>query len=130
MPFLVPGVTQEYPTIEDWSQEHDSSEGPKTYLKERSSASGIRKVLSPEAIQRRRKQNRASQLAFRARTKKMVEDLQQRLTQCTEENHTMYLTMENLLEKAESLKRAIEGALASQRSIIFESTAREGKVLV
>ena len=55
----------------------------------------------------------------------MVDDLRQQLTQCTEHNNTMYLTMQNLLENAESLKRAIEGALAFQRSFIFENQQEE-----
>lgn len=125
MPLLPPGMMQEHPSIEDWSQERDGSEGSKSFLEAAPPTERAGKALSSEAIQRRRQQNRASQLAFRARTKKMVDDLRQQLTQCTEHNNTMYLTMQNLLENAESLKRAIEGALASQRSFIFDVQQEE-----
>jgi hypothetical protein len=120
----MPGVMQEHLSIEDWSQERDSSKARKD--PKAISPTGRRgKHLSSEAIQRRRQQNRASQLAFRARSKKMVEDLRQQLTQCTEHNNTIYVTMQNLLENADSLKRAIENALAFQRLFLFENKQEE-----
>jgi hypothetical protein len=125
MPLLPPAAAQVHPTIEEWPHDQDFSRGPKAFLEGGLPANGTVKVLSPEAIQRRRQQNRASQLAFRARTKKMVEELRHQLTQCAQNNQTMYLTMQNLLEKTESLKAAIEGALASQRSMIFEQQQKE-----
>jgi hypothetical protein len=125
MPLLLPSVMQQHPSNENWSQERGSSEGSKAISEGAPPTERAGKALSSEAIQRRRQQNRASQLAFRARTKKTVDDLRQQLTQCTEHNNTMYFTMQNLLENAESLKRAIEGALASQRSFIFENQQEE-----
>jgi hypothetical protein len=122
---LLPGAMQEHLTIEDWSADSTSSEGPKTFREGRSPVNRTGKPQSAEAIERRRQQNRASQLAFRARTKKLVEDLRQQITECTEHNHTMYITMQNLLEKTEMLKTSIEGALALQRSVCFETHQRE-----
>jgi hypothetical protein len=92
MPFLMPGVMQEHPSIEDWSQERDYSKGRKA-LEAAPPKDSAGEFLSSEAIQPRRQQNRANQVAFRARTKKMVDDLQQQLTQCTEHNTTMYSTL-------------------------------------
>ena len=74
----------------------------------------IRRPPSGEALERRRQQNRAAQLAFRDRSKKQVEELRQELTQCVEFNQRMYLTMRELLERTEALKRDLEGALALQ----------------
>jgi hypothetical protein len=125
MPLLLPDIVQEHPSIKDWSQERDSSESSKASLGPAPPKDRIGKSLSSEAIQRRQQQNRANQVAFRARTKKMVDDLQQQRTQCTEHNSTMYLTLQNLLENAELLKRAIEGALAFQRLFIFENQQEE-----
>jgi hypothetical protein len=124
MPLLMPGGMQEHPSIEDWSQERDNSKGPSAPLATQPT-DRRGKALSSEAIQRRRQQNRASQFAFRARSKKMVDDLRQQLAQFTEHNNAMHRTMQNLLENAESLKRAIEGALAFQRSFLLENQQEE-----
>ena len=74
----------------------------------------VRKPPSGEALERRRQQNRAAQLAFRERSKKQIEEMRQELTQCVEYNQKMYSTMRELLERTEALKRDIEGALAMQ----------------
>ena len=74
----------------------------------------IRKPPSGEALERRRQQNRAAQLAFRERSKKQVEEMRQELVQCVEYNQKMYLTMRELLERTEALKKDIESALALQ----------------
>src|SRR4051812_43516725 len=66
--------------------------------------SRIRKVPSSEALERRRRQNRAAQLASRERTKKIVEELKGALTRCTEFNQEMCDKMQEVLEIADTLK--------------------------
>ncbi|KAE8444179.1 hypothetical protein EG329_000776 [Mollisiaceae sp. DMI_Dod_QoI] len=67
---------------------------------------------SAEAIARRRKQNRVSQAAWRARNKELVEELRQEIAEYSEYNQTMQDTMHSLLKTTESLKGVIEHALA------------------
>jgi hypothetical protein len=67
---------------------------------------------SAEAIARRRKQNRVSQAAWRARNKELVEELRQEIAEHTEYNQTMQETLRSLLKTTESLKGVIENALA------------------
>lgn len=68
---------------------------------------------SAEAVARRRKQNRVSQAAWRARNKELVEELRQEITEHAEYNESMHETMKSLLQTTESLKGAIESALAA-----------------
>jgi hypothetical protein len=69
---------------------------------------------SAEAVARRRKQNRVSQAAWRARNKELVEELRQEISECSEYNQGMHQTMQALLKTTESLKGAIESALAQK----------------
>lgn len=80
---------------------------PQPHIKRRT-----RKAPSGEALEQRRQQNRAAQLAFRERSKKQVEEMRQELIQCVEYNQKMYLTMWELLERTEALKKDIASALA------------------
>jgi hypothetical protein len=90
----------------------------------------VRKVRNPpsaEAVARRRQQNRASQLAFRERSKREVDTLKQDLADCTEENQKMYTTMRGLLERTETLKLAIEEALTAHKPRTYRSmSAKSG----
>lgn len=91
-----------------------------------------RRAPSGEALERRRQQNRAAQLAFRERSKKQVEDMRQELTQCVEYNQKMYSTMRELLGRTEALKMDTEGALALQPPLNYslesESASRTTSV--
>ncbi|KAE9364712.1 hypothetical protein N431DRAFT_489224 [Stipitochalara longipes BDJ] len=72
---------------------------------------------SPPAVdksERRRQQNRTSQLAFRQRSKMTLMALQEELDQSLLVNETLYGTIEALLDKTEDLKRSIEDVLASR----------------
>ncbi|KAH7363781.1 hypothetical protein BKA65DRAFT_121909 [Rhexocercosporidium sp. MPI-PUGE-AT-0058] len=69
---------------------------------------------SAEAVARRRKQNRVSQAAWRARNKELVEELRQEISEYSEYTGNMQQTMQSLLQTTESLKSAIECALAQQ----------------
>ncbi|KAL2072880.1 hypothetical protein VTL71DRAFT_12223 [Oculimacula yallundae] len=69
---------------------------------------------SAEAVARRRKQNRVSQAAWRARNKELVEELRQEISEYSEYTENMQQTMESLLHTTESLKDAIKTALAQQ----------------
>lgn len=71
------------------------------------------RAISPDAVERRRKQNRASQIAFRERSKRKMEDLERELTIAGNYNQQLYRTMRGLLESTESLKATIEKALSS-----------------
>lgn len=66
------------------------------------------------AVQRRREQNRISQMAHRQRSKKQVEDLRNQLEECTEYNHTMYRTLQTLGIKTKALALEIDQALTMQ----------------
>lgn len=70
-----------------------------------------RRGPSPDAIERRRKQNRVSQLAFRERSKKALEEMRVELLSAEERNRQMYSTLNELLGAAESMKLSIEQAL-------------------
>ncbi|KAF8849820.1 hypothetical protein BDZ45DRAFT_697259 [Acephala macrosclerotiorum] len=67
---------------------------------------------SAEAIARRRKQNRVSQAAWRARNKELVEELRQEIAEYSEYNQSMQETMHSLLKTTEALRGVIENALA------------------
>ncbi|KAK0124701.1 hypothetical protein ONS95_009644 [Cadophora gregata] len=69
---------------------------------------------SAEAVARRRKQNRVSQAAWRARNKELVEELRQEISEYSEYTENMQQTMRSLLQTTESLKGVIENALAQQ----------------
>jgi len=64
--------------------------------------------------EKRRQQNRTSQLAFRQRNKMTLMTLQEELDQSLLVNETLYGTIEVLLEKTEDLKRSIEDVLAAR----------------
>ncbi|KAE9370117.1 hypothetical protein N431DRAFT_492286 [Stipitochalara longipes BDJ] len=66
---------------------------------------------SMDALQRRREQNRISQIAHRQRSKKQVENLREQLIDCTEYNHNMYRTLQSLGEKTQALASEIQQAL-------------------
>ncbi|RDW59435.1 hypothetical protein BP6252_12522 [Coleophoma cylindrospora] len=70
--------------------------------------------LSATAIERRRKQNRSAQTAFRKRGRKQVEEMQQTIDQCEEHNKKMCSVMRDILEKLDALKKEIKEALTSQ----------------
>lgn len=69
---------------------------------------------SAEAVARRRKQNRVSQAAWRARNKELVEELRQEISEYSEYTDNLQQTMKGLLQTTESLKGVIESALAQQ----------------
>lgn len=71
---------------------------------------------SPAAdyTEKRRQQNRNSQIAFRQRSKMTMKLMQEELSQSLLTNEALYCTMEELLEKTENLKRSIEDVLASR----------------
>ncbi|KAH7418609.1 hypothetical protein BKA64DRAFT_635728 [Cadophora sp. MPI-SDFR-AT-0126] len=69
---------------------------------------------SAEAVARRRKQNRVSQAAWRARNKELVEELRQEVSEYSEYTDDMQQTLRSLLQTTESLKGVIEKALAQQ----------------
>lgn len=69
---------------------------------------------SAEAVARRRKQNRVSQAAWRARNKELVEELRQEISEYSEYTENMQQTMRSLLQTTETLKGVIENALTQQ----------------
>ena len=97
-----PGPVVDFPLIATSSDKPSSSE---------STSRGTRRPTA-EAIARRRKQNRVSQAAWRARNKELVEELRQEISDYAEHTERMQQTMESLLQQTETLKAAIETALA------------------
>lgn len=79
----------------------------------------VRKPPSGEALERRRQQNRAAQLAFRERSKKQVEEMRLELMQCNEFNQKLYSSVRELLDQTEGLKRDMEALLATQPPATF-----------
>ncbi|PMD45904.1 hypothetical protein L207DRAFT_203433 [Hyaloscypha variabilis F] len=69
---------------------------------------------SMDVVQRRREQNRISQMAHRQRSKKQVENLREQLIDCTEYNHNMYRTLQSLGEKTQALAAEIQQALTAR----------------
>jgi hypothetical protein len=69
---------------------------------------------SMDVVQRRREQNRISQMAHRQRSKKQVENLREQLIDCTEYNNNMYRTLQSLGEKTQALAAEIQQALAAR----------------
>lgn len=82
------------------------------YPESRTRSTTAPKRPSAEAIARRRKQNRVSQAAWRARNKELVEELRKEIAEHCEYNQMMQEAMRSLLKTTEALKGAIEGALA------------------
>jgi hypothetical protein len=81
---------------------------------------------STDAVQKRREQNRISQMAHRQRSKKQVEDLRRQLETSTEYNHTMYHTLQTLGEKTQALAMEIQQALALQPPYQVHERSRTG----
>jgi hypothetical protein len=67
-----------------------------------------------DAIKRRRQQNRNSQTAYRQRTKKLIEDLRQEVTEYSEYSQDMYQTLQSLRETTRALVSTIDHALSMQ----------------
>ncbi|KAH9218692.1 hypothetical protein DL95DRAFT_488956 [Leptodontidium sp. 2 PMI_412] len=90
------------PTTTDLEKPASASEG---------SSRGPRR-LSAEAVAKRRKQNRVSQAAWRARNKELIQELRQEISEYSEYTENMQQMIKSLLQTTESLKGAIESALA------------------
>lgn len=82
------------------------------------------RALSPDSLERRRRQNRASQIAFRERKRKKSGEMYQELVLASSYNQQMYTTMRDLLRRADELKLAIEQALALQPPNMSEWPSR------
>jgi hypothetical protein len=67
-----------------------------------------------ENTERRKQQNRNSQIAFRERNRMNLKRLQEELIHSQSANEELYSIMEQLLERTEHLKRAIEDVLTSR----------------
>jgi len=67
-----------------------------------------------DAVKRRRQQNRNSQTAYRQRTKKLIEDLRQEVTEYSEYSQDMYQTLQSLRETTRALVSTIDHALSKQ----------------
>jgi hypothetical protein len=63
---------------------------------------------------KRREQNRNSQIAHRQRNKKLIEDLRQELTEYSEYSQHMYQTLQNLRQTTQALVSTIDQALSIQ----------------
>ena len=94
------------------------SSSPRTVRGQTSRSQGRDQIAkSPPAAdksERRRQQNRISQIAFRQRSKMTLIALQEELDQSILVNDVLYITIEALLERTENLKRSIEDVLASR----------------
>jgi len=69
---------------------------------------------SMDVKEKRREQNRISQMAHRQRSKKQLEYFRNRVEECTEYNHTMCRTLQALGEKTQALAYEIKHALSLQ----------------
>jgi hypothetical protein len=73
-----------------------------------------RKPSSSDVSERRRQQNRISQIAFRQRNKMTIERLREDLNQSLEANEALCDTMQDMLGKMDDLKKSVEDVLASR----------------
>jgi hypothetical protein len=71
---------------------------------------------------KRRQQNRKSQIAHRQRNKKLIEDLRQEVTEYSEYNQYMYQTLQDLRETTKALVSTIDQALSMQPPTHIELT--------
>jgi hypothetical protein len=72
---------------------------------------------SNDAVERRRQQNRNSQMAYRNRTKKLIEDLRQEVSEYSEYSQDIYETLQSLRETTKTLVSTIDHALRLQPPI-------------
>ncbi len=72
---------------------------------------------SNDAVERRRQQNRNSQMAYRNRTKKLIEDLRQEVSEYSEYSQDIYETLQSLRETTKALVSTIDHALSLQPPI-------------
>jgi hypothetical protein len=112
---------QRWPSIESnsnssfTSPEPSPNYRPKIALSPSYTPSTSRKARKPpsgEALERRRQQNRAAQLAFRERSKRQMEEMRLELSQSMEFNEKMYESVRGLLEKTRKLESDLEAVLA------------------
>lgn len=117
-PLEWPRHQQTWPSVESTPPASEGHPRPKMLLEPRPQTQRrIRKPPSGEALERRRQQNRAAQLAFRERSKKQVEEMRLELIQCVEFNQKMQMSVRELLDRTEALKRDMEAILALQPPI-------------
>jgi hypothetical protein len=113
------GSQQEWGSVESTPSTSEPSQRLKMLLEPQPQPQRrTRKAPSGQALERRRKQNRAAQSAFRERSKKQVEEMRLELMQSTEFNQKMYMSVRELLDRTESLKRDMEAILAKQPPVI------------
>jgi len=72
---------------------------------------------SNDAVKKRRQQNRNSQMAYRQRTKKLIEDLRHEVTEYSVYSQDMYQTLQSLRETTKTLVSTIDSALSTHPPI-------------
>jgi hypothetical protein len=77
----------------------------------------LKNNASNDAVERRRQQNRNSQIAHRNRTKKLIEDLRQEVSEYSEYSQDIYETLQSLKETTRALVSTIDHALSLQPPI-------------
>ena len=89
---------------------HRSAEVPRSHQVKKS------KTSTPcNALEKRRQQNRISQIAHRERKKKLVDDLYRQLEECTKHNQALHRTLETMKDMNESMALQIGHILNPQQ---------------
>jgi hypothetical protein len=113
------GPTSWYPSgQEETSRSEGSAHSPDVRLLEPNFQTlELKNNGSNDAVERRRQQNRNSQMAYRNRTKKLIEDLRQEVSEYSEYSQDIYETLQSLRETTKALVSTIDHALSLQPPI-------------
>lgn len=84
-------------------------------------------ISSTKDTEKRRQQNRNSQIAHRQRNKKLIEDLRQELTDYSVYSQDMYHTLQSLRETTKALVSTIDQALSMHPPKRNDLTTKEQK---
>jgi hypothetical protein len=84
-------------------------------------------ISSTKDTEKRRQQNRNSQIAHRQRNKKLIEDLRQELTDYSVYSQDMYHTLQSLKETTKALVSTIDQALSMHPPKRNDLTTKEQK---
>jgi bZIP transcription factor len=91
---------------------NDKSRTPSLDLEPNFQTLKLDQISSTKETEKRRQQNRNSQIAHRQRNKRMMEDLRQEVTDFSEYSQDMYQTLQSLRETTKALVLTLDQALS------------------
>jgi len=106
-------TTVQYPPGFEYSpRSQDRSRTPSLDFEPNFQTLKLAHISSTKDTEKRRQQNRNSQIAHRQRNKKLIEDLRQELTDYSVYSQDMYQTLQSLRETTKALVSTIDQALS------------------